>query len=324
MLYLNERHIIELGFQWKEVSQTVVDTLKLLHSGEYVQPLKPYLRFNDLTNRIIAMPAYVGGEINASGLKWIASFPNNLQKGVPRAHSVTILNDTLTGKPICCINATLISGIRTAAVSGVMIDEYLRWKKSKKKGLCVGITGFGPIGQLHLGMILSLFGEHIQQVLLYDIRKIDESVINSLWLPKTKICSTWQEVFTDSDIFVSCTVSNSAYVDIPPTKGSLILNVSLRDFQPMCRPFMDYIIVDDWNEVCRENTDIEKMHKLYGLSKDETYSLADAVLTDKISRSISEDSTVMFNPMGMAIFDIAVGKHYFQNAESKSVGTILD
>lgn len=46
------------------------------------------------------MPAFVGGEINASGIKWIASFPDNIHKGKKRANCVVILNSVQTGEPI--------------------------------------------------------------------------------------------------------------------------------------------------------------------------------------------------------------------------------
>lgn len=324
MLYLNEQHIHTLGIQWDEISRVILESLQLVRKNDYAQPLKPYLRYRDLGNRIIAMPAYAGGAINTAGLKWIASFPENLKSGIPRAHSVTVLNEADTGRPVCFINTTLISGIRTAAVSAVMIRNFLQWKSAVANSLKVGITGFGPIGQLHLDMLLSAFGGHVDKVLLYDVKKIDPERVNAIGRSKTFVCNSWQEVFTDADIFISCTVSGAPYVDLPPKKGSLQLNVSLRDFKPTCRQFMDYIIVDDWEEVCRENTDIENMHKLTGLTAADTYSFADAILTDTISARITQNSTVMFNPMGMAVFDIALGNYYFQAATSHSVGVKLE
>lgn len=56
-----------------------------LANNEFAQPIKPYLRYNNLKNRIIAMPAYAGGECDMAGIKWIASYPDNINQ-IGRAH----------------------------------------------------------------------------------------------------------------------------------------------------------------------------------------------------------------------------------------------
>ncbi len=73
------------------------------------------------------------------------------------------------------------------------------------------------------------------------------------------------------------------------------------------------MIVDDWNEVCRENTDIENMHKQMGLQEEDTVTLTELV-SDRLLSKINSDDVVMFNPMGMAVFDVAVAAYYYQLA----------
>src|SRR5688572_18759407 len=114
MIYLNENHIKAIGINWSEIIETIRDAVIAMSHGDFAQPIKPYLRYKDPVNRIIAMPAYVGGKSSSSGIKWIASFPNNLARSLPRAHSVTILNRVDTGVPFSIINTPIISAIRTA------------------------------------------------------------------------------------------------------------------------------------------------------------------------------------------------------------------
>ncbi len=156
-----------------------------MRDNDVAQPIKPYLRYRDLANRIIAMPAFVGGDIAIAGIKWIASFPANIQKGIPRAHSVTILNAADTGAPLCVVNTSLISGIRTAAVTGVVLREYLE-NINHVAPLKVGITGFGPIGQLHLDMLSHIAADRVEEVRIYDIRSVDISKVPSVLSPVLK------------------------------------------------------------------------------------------------------------------------------------------
>ena len=157
MLYLNDQEIDQLGIQWGQTTDMILQTVHILRDNDYVQPVKPYLRYGDLRNRIIAMPAYAGGKVQRAGLKWVSSFPGNLEQGMQRAHSVTVLNEPNTGKPLAILNTARVSGIRTAAVSGAVIRCYEDAGRLDDE-LKVGIVGFGPIGQLHLQMLSSLGG----------------------------------------------------------------------------------------------------------------------------------------------------------------------
>lgn len=320
MLYLNTQDIEQIGIDWKQTIAYIEQAVHSLREQDYAQPIKPYLRFRDPANRIIAMPSFVGGDINAAGIKWISSFPKNPQRGIQRAHSVTILNDSETGKPFAFINTALVSGIRTASVSGLVIQKFEKTKN--RHHLTVGIVGFGPIGRLHLQMVHSLLGDRIDRLYLYDIKGIQDEFIPEGLKEKTVIAKSWEEAYLTSDVFITCTVSNEGYIDKKPKDGALLLNVSLRDFKPSVLDYTKAIYVDDWEEVCRENTDIEKMHLERGLQKEETKSIVDIVCFDDFSKHQTNEA-VLFNPMGMAIFDLATAVYYYRKASDQGIGMTL-
>lgn len=321
MIYLNEKHIKQIGINWEETIDVIEDTVRCLARNDYAQPIKPYLRYRDLKNRIIAMPAFLGGSINMAGIKWISSFPDNINKKIPRAHSVTVLNNSDTGEPVGIINTALLSVIRTASVSGLMIRYFEKARELKK--IKIGIVGFGPIGQYHLKMCSNLLDSNIEQVFLYDINNIDINIIDKEIRDKVIIVNNWQKAYEDADIFITCTVSKASYIDEKPKPESLHLNVSLRDYKTsVFEWFRKAIVVDDWDEVCREKTDIEIMHLEKGLSKEQTFSICDVVMNNCLELFF-DGNPILFNPMGMAVFDIAIATYYYNLALKKLIGQEL-
>jgi 2,3-diaminopropionate biosynthesis protein SbnB len=322
MLYINEKDLQKIGINWTEIFDQLEQAVVCLANNDYAQPLKPYLRYRDPQNRIIAMPAFVGGRFNVSGIKWIASFPDNIAKSIPRAHSVVILNNAETGEPLCLINTALLSIIRTAGVSGVVLKRFVNLRRFKF--LNVGIIGWGPIGQYHFKMCNAVCGNMIKRFYLYDLREIDQKQLDLPDRHKIRIAHNWQEVYENSDVLITCTVSKAPYIDQKPRAGVLLLNVSLRDFKPeIYEDVKKSIIVDDWEEVCREKTDIEVMHKEKGLKREDTKSIIDVVCHGCLE-AYQENWPIMFNPMGMAIFDIVVGSYYYNCALQQNFGKFLE
>jgi 2,3-diaminopropionate biosynthesis protein SbnB len=322
MLYLNDDDVKAVGFKWNNTIDVIEKTVETLSENDYAQPIKPYLKYGDAKNRIIAMPAFVGGSTNKAGIKWIASFPDNIYHGIPRANSTVILNNKDTGVVESVLNTALISIVRTASVSGFMIKQYDKVRPIKNAN--VGIIGFGPIGQNHFKMCNAILGDKVANYYLYDKRPvIDLKKVQSISKSNVILASSWKEVYDNSDIFITCTVADEPYVEGKPKKGALILHVSLRDFKPETFDiYKDGIIVDDWDEVCREKTVIDTWNKIYGLKKEDTYSIID-VLKNNIIAKFSADANIMFNPMGMAVFDIAIGTYYYKGALSTGKGTVL-
>lgn len=323
MIYLNEKDLKKIGVNWNDLIESIKDATIALNKGECVQPIKPYLRYKNLKNRIIAMPAYVGGKVDKSGIKWIASFPENIQKGKARAHSVVILNNSETGEPIAVINTALLSIVRTASVSGLIIKYYDKVKNLKNVN--IGIIGWGPIGQYHFKMCKEILGDRISNIYIYDkkavVDKNSDTINND---SRVVVCNNWESVYENSDLFITCTVSDEPYIDKKPKKGALLLNVSLRDFKvDIFENVKNSILVDDWDEICRENTDIERLHKEKGLQKEMVKSIVDVVCNECLGK-YKQDENIMFNPMGMAIFDITIGNYYLNKAIDLKLGTELE
>src|SRR3954467_12827932 len=89
---LNGKDVVEL-LRGRELD--VIECVKqayLAHeAGDSVNPDSYFLRFPEKPeSRIIALPAYLGGDVRRAGLKWIASFPKNTASGLPRASAILV------------------------------------------------------------------------------------------------------------------------------------------------------------------------------------------------------------------------------------------
>lgn len=318
MLILNDGDIRSLQTDWTELADLIERTVRIADAGDYSQPIKPYLRYGDPRNRIIAMPAYVGGEIASAGLKWIASFPGNLERGLPRAHGLVVLNRADTGQPEAVLSGGRPNALRTAAVSGCMLRLFANARTPAP--LRIGIIGWGPVGRAHFEMCAALFGDRIERFTLFDLRGIAESTVPETWRGRTVLAPGWEEAYLGSNVCITCTVAERRYIDVPPPEGSLLLDVSLRDYAIEAIRDVKAVVVDDWDEVCRENTDIELLHKERGLTAQGTVTLADAVCRDAL-RAFPAEEPVLFCPMGMAVFDIALAELLVRKARLQGVGT---
>ncbi|MEK3883477.1 2,3-diaminopropionate biosynthesis protein SbnB [Paenibacillus sp. PL2-23] len=330
MLYLNESHIHAVGFGWNELTGVLRRTLETMEQGAYAQPLKPYLRYGDPRNRIIAMPAYIGGGIRAAGLKWIASFPGNPGIGLPRAHSITLLNDADTGVPAAVLNAPSVSAARTAAVSGLMLKHWIASRgETAPQSLRVGIIGWGPIGRFHADMLVQLFKPYMELLYLYDIRGVDwqlasERTLSGWEVGRVRVTSDWEPLYAACDVVITCTVSDNRYIHAAPAPGTLLLDISLRDYTLAAIAAVPIVVVDDWQEVCRENTDIELLHREAGLSQEAAITLGDVALRGRLRDLHTASRSVLFCPMGMAAFDVAVADWLVRRSMELGIGVTLE
>src|SRR5688572_12489201 len=98
-----------------------------------------------------AMPAWLrDGDL--VGLKWIAAFPENRQRGLPAISGLLVLNDPDTGVPTWVMDAARITAVRTAAVSGVAL-RLLAPRDVQR----VALIGAGGVqGQVHREVVSTL------------------------------------------------------------------------------------------------------------------------------------------------------------------------
>jgi ornithine cyclodeaminase len=118
LLVLNQTEI-QLLLPMHECITVMADALMALAQGQVHLPLRMVMRPPEAAGVMALMPAYVAGESAALGVKVINVFNGNPAQGKDSHQGAVLLFAAETGEPAAMMNASAITAIRTAAVSGV-------------------------------------------------------------------------------------------------------------------------------------------------------------------------------------------------------------
>lgn len=326
--YLSQSDLKLLGADHSNAFvEAIEEGLKLHANHEFVQPLKPYLRWPDaphIADRIIAMPCYLGGDNPIAGIKWIGSRQHNPTKyEIPRASAVIVLNDAQTNYPVAIMEASLISAMRTAAITGVA-TKYL----AKKDFSDVSFIGCGPIAQMQVKTLLEQY-QSIKTIHLYDLSAIAADKLITQFAPeypqvKFEIHPSAQAAVEKADVLVTCTVSDAPYIPYEwLKKGCFVSNISIMDIEKDVFVKADKVIVDDWDQSNREKKVINQLVEEGRFSREQLHAELGEIILGQVCGRENEDEIILLNPMGMAIDDIVCARWFYQAAISKDVGTKL-
>ncbi|MFG2922604.1 2,3-diaminopropionate biosynthesis protein SbnB [Streptomyces sp. NPDC048305] len=313
-----------LAGQEQRTVQLVEKAYRLHGEGETVNPPSYFLRFPDRpTSRIIALPASIGGDNRVEGLKWISSFPQNVESGVPRASAVLVLNDYRTGYPFACLESSIISAARTAASAALAADRLTRERGRPRR---VGFIGAGLIAR-HIHTYLAGSGWDFDEIGVHDLsaghaRSFSSCLEGSGHGGRITVHEKAEELVRTSDMLVLATVAAAPHLVEPEWFGHhpLVLNVSLRDLAPevlltACN------IVDDVEHVLKADTSPHLAEQLTG-SRD----FIDGTLYDVLRGEVTvpADRTVVFSPFGLGVLDLAVGKHVYDMVRERGELSVVD
>jgi len=215
----------------------VVRDAYLAHAeGRGVNPRSVFMRFADRPDcRIIALPSHLGTPWSTSGLKWVASYPANVARGLPRASAVLLLNDHEFGYPFACLEGSVISAARTAA-SAVLAASHLR--SGDHHVHTFGIVGTGLIARYVLRFLLGTEWK-IDTVELFDVdpSRAERFAASARAMQRNidvRIAQDTPALLKTSDLVLFATVASRPHVHDPQLLAHrpVVLHISLRDLAP--------------------------------------------------------------------------------------------
>lgn len=309
----------------RSVLQTVRETYVAHSRSETSVPHSAFLRFpDDARNRIIALPAYVGGGRPVAALKWIASFPGNIARGAERASAAILLSSVSDGRPVALIEGSVISARRTAA-SAAVAAESLTAAAPEDVRSGVGLIGCGVINHEVLRFLRFRFPQ-LKQVTVADIdpdrARTFADTADAAWPELDIDIQDVERALAQHRMVCLATTAGTPHLTTAACRpGTVVLHLSLRDLAAESI-LAARNVVDDADHVCRAATSLDLAEQQIGDRRFITGEIGD-LLAGTASVPYVDDSTVVFSPFGLGALDAAVAAHVHDAAAERGLGVEL-
>jgi 2,3-diaminopropionate biosynthesis protein SbnB len=287
--------------------------------GETALPESVFLRFpDDARNRIIGLPAYLGGAEPVAGMKWIASFPGNVAAGMDRASAAIVLNSAVTGHPLCMLEGSVISARRTAA-SAALASAVLPGPGPEAG---VSLIGCGVINAEVLRFLTAVHPE-LREVAVFDLDADRAGAFARRC--EAEFGVTARPAGTDDEALaahpLTCIATTAAvpYTDLRACRpGSLVLHLSLRDVT--IGGVLEAVnVVDDPDHVFRAATSVDLAGQHAGHREFIDATIGQLLTSGRRHRA--PDRVTLFSPFGLGVLDIAVADMVVRRARQRGLGT---
>ncbi len=325
-IYLSQEDVRAVDISMPRAIDVIESVLGMHDAGEVNLPSKVILDLGEKERgRINAMPAYLAGDFEICGIKWIAGFPKNPVKyGIPRAHALTILNDAETGVPLAIMDGTYISALRTGAVTGVGARHL-----ANQDSEVAGIIGCGVQAKTQI-MALKAAIPSLKLVKGFDIReeaaeKFTKWVSENLGI-ESLVARAPREAVEDSDIVVTVTVADEPIVkDSWLKKGSLCAHIGSYQEEEEAVIFnSDKVVVDIWEEVLHRGTPLlARLYSAGKISELRIHANIGAIIRGRKKGRENRDERIFYSPLGLGSEDIGIATLVYREAKQKGLGVSL-
>ncbi|MBL8328197.1 MAG: 2,3-diaminopropionate biosynthesis protein SbnB [Rubrivivax sp.] len=291
--------------------------------GDSRLPQSEYLRFpGKERERIIPKAGWLGGEQPVAGIKWISSFPDNVQRGMPRASALIVLNDVENGRPTTVMEGSLISSQRTAAGAALAA----RVLHQRPRITTLGLYGCGLIGREIVRFILA-DERPVDSILLHDVnrdysRSMADALRDSGYAGSVAVARGRRHVLEASDLLVFATSAVKPSLDSIElsARDATLLHVSLRDVTANAVLQADNLC-DDITHVLQAQTSLHRTAQLTGHHEFLRATLAQVLEGHAPPRQ--GDRPVMFHPFGLAALDLAFAQFVAQRCAAAGQGVLV-
>ena len=280
-----------------------------LEKGQADQPMRSIVKLPD-GEAFGFMPAYLGPE-DCFGAKVITAFHKNIGTGFPSHMGYVMLFESRHGSFVGMADGSVITEVRTGAVSAVATDLLAR-KDARK----LAIIGAGAQGRSHLAAIRCV--RPIESVTVYDIShdaavRYAEEMKAKYDLPVT-VCSDVESCVRDADIVCTVTPSKEAYLKREWIAPGTHIN-AVGTFTPVTREVTSELMAasrlySDYTPSQLKESGEYLIPLQEGLiTEDHVVGSIGEVLLGKAPGRANDEEITLFDALGLAVEDVICARY---------------
>jgi len=290
-----------------------------LAAGDAFLPLRSVQPLTGERGWFAVMPAQLSGDF---GLKAIAVVPANEGSSHDSHPGAVLLFDPSTGRLIGIMDASAITALRTAAVSGLATRLLARPGASE-----LALVGAGTQARTHLLAMAAV--RPLKDVRIWSRRILTVNAFvkwaDGRW-PIT-VCESARQAVAGADII--CTVTSSP---TPVLEGAWLargahvnaVGASLRSTRELDTTAVERstVFVDRAESALAESGDLLTARD--GNMWDGTMTELASVVTGAAPGRRSDEEITLFKSLGLAIEDLAAARALYEKARETGAGTWID
>jgi N-[(2S)-2-amino-2-carboxyethyl]-L-glutamate dehydrogenase len=304
----------------------VEEALRLHAKGEAIAPKKSSILWSDdldsdeRLGRVMAMPAYVGGDLDVVGMKWIPSVPDNATRGLPRGIGMVLLSDRETGLPIAVLDGTVVSAMRTGAIGGIVARALANPGSSVATLLGAGVQARTQLMALERTLAL-------EEVRVHDVaagRAAEFCERERREGFRLTPVNDPAEACAGSALVVAATMADAPFV--PPgwlDPGSVFISISSLDPTVELIAACDVWVTDVWeHETGHHSRPFARALAAGIVTREQVVQLGDLLVGNAPGRT-ARDQRIFVSPVGLGIEDVAEAWRVVRRAQELGIGTPL-
>ncbi|HEV8572475.1 MAG TPA: ornithine cyclodeaminase family protein [Actinomycetota bacterium] len=321
---LNQDEVREL-LPMDECIEVMEAALASLARGEVLLPLRQITWLPDGRSALATMPAYAG-HLGAVGVKVITIFPGNEGTELDAHQGAVLLFETERGRPLLLCDATEVTAIRTAAVSGVATRHLAR-----EDARDLAILGSGTQARSHLEAMLAV--RDVRSVRVWSrteehSRTFAERELEARGLT-IEVAPTAEDAVRGADLVCTTTSARDPVLLgewLAPGTHVNAVGFSGRDGREVDTEAVRRarLYVDRRESAVKEKGDVVIPIEEGSIGEDHIAGeLGEVLIGTAPGRSSSEEIT-LFESAGLAIEDLASAHHLYEKAKEKGIGTRVE
>jgi ornithine cyclodeaminase len=324
VLMINQSEVRRL-LPMDECMDVMAATLKTLGEGDAILPLRHIMWLPEKVGALGTMPAYLGS-IGMMGLKVVSVFPGNHGTEFDSHIGAVLLYETKHGQLLAIVDASEITAIRTAAVSGVATQTLAREDAGD-----LTILGSGVQASSHLAAML--IARKIRRVRVWSRNHAGAQAFAEREGQRHGISIVAVEDARESvdgaDIICTATSSSKPVLFgdwIEPgahinAVGSSVAFTRELDTAAMVK---SKLFVDRRESTLNEAGDFLIPKRENAITDDHIKGELGEVLLGRVNGRESAREVTLFKSLGLAVEDVASAHHVYTKAIKQNLGLAVE